>query len=164
MIRAAQAVFLTALGLWVGGMATLAFIVAPTVFRTAPSRGVAGGIFGAILQSFGGVQIILALLCLAALIVLVLKGGLRGKSGSLRIGAVALMLGLVLVSQYHVAPAIAHERETIPNFDALPSGVPQKARFDSLHKWSVRLAGTTLLLGLGLLLCSTATLRSADGA
>ncbi len=163
MIRAAQSIFVTALGLWVGGMATLGIIVAPTVFRTAPSRGVAGAIFGSILQTFGSVQIVLALLCLAALIVLLLKGNLKGKSGPLRIATASIMLALVLVSQYHVGPAIAHERETIPNFDSLPSGVPQKARFDSLHKLSVRLAGATLILGLGLLICSTATLRSADG-
>jgi uncharacterized membrane protein len=164
MIRAAQSIFVSALGLWVGGMATLAFIVAPATFRAAPSRAVAGSIFGSILQSFGSVQIILALLCVASLIVLTLTGGLRGRNGLLRIATVSIMLALVLVSQFHVAPAIARERETIPNFDALPPGVPQKARFDSLHKTSVRLGGVTLFLGLGLLVCATATLRSADGA
>jgi uncharacterized membrane protein len=127
MIRAAQSIFVSALGLWVGGMATLAFIVAPATFRTAPSRAVAGSIFGSILQSFGSVQIVLALLCVASLIVLTLKGGLRGRNGLLRIATVSIMLALVLVSQFHVAPAIARERETIPNFDALPPGVPQKA-------------------------------------
>ena len=38
MKRWAQSIFVSALGIWVGGMAVLGFIVAPTVFRTVSSR------------------------------------------------------------------------------------------------------------------------------
>lgn len=164
MIRGARAVYFTALGIWVGGMATLAFIVAPTLFRTAPTRAVAGTIFGAVLHSFGVMQIALGVLVLASLSVLRIAGEFRGKSAGIRIGAVLLMLLLVCASQFFIAPAVQRERDAIPNFESVPVGVPARAKFDALHAWSVRVAGTTLLLGAGLLIVSAVRTKSSDGA
>jgi hypothetical protein len=56
------------------------------------------------------------------------------------------------------------ERDGIAGFDAVPSGTPQKARFDRLHHLSVQLAGATLLIGLGTLVGSASTVRPSDGA
>jgi uncharacterized membrane protein len=163
MIRSAQSVFVTALGLWVGGMATLGFIVAPTVFKAVPSRLQAGTIFGSVLHNFGTLQIILALLCLASLVALRLAGVLGNRRAAVRIGLVAVMLALVLVSQFYLSPEIVRERESLIGFDSIPAGTPQKARFDRLHRTSVQLAVGNLLLGFGLLLCTTWSLRPSDG-
>jgi hypothetical protein len=100
----------------------------------------------------------------AAVAALMKSGELKMRTGLMRLGVVVVMLLLVCTAQFHIAPALQHERESIPNFDSIPSGVPAKARFDSLHGWSVRLAGTTLLLGAGLLALSAATSKSSDGA
>ena len=164
MIRAARSLYLTSLGLWVGGMATLAFIVAPTLFRTA--RPVAGTVFGAILRSFGVLQIVFGLLALSAVVVLHATGNIRPKTGTLRLGILVLMLLLVCGSQFFIAPAIERERAAVPNFDSVPAGVPARARFDALHRWSVRVAGLTLLLGAGLLIVSAGSpgLKAADGS
>jgi hypothetical protein len=164
MIRAARSLYLTALGLWVGGMATLAFIVAPTLFRTA--RPVAGTVFGSILRTFGVLQIVLALSALASVVVLHASGALRPKTGVLRLGILLLMLLLVCGSQFLIAPAIERERAAVPNFDSIPAGVPARARFDALHRWSVRVAGLTLLLGAGLLIVSAGSseVKAPDGA
>jgi len=164
MIRAARSLYLTCLGLWVGGMATLAFIVAPTLFRTA--RPVAGTVFGSILRSFGMLQIVFAVLALAAVVVLHATGNLRPRTGYVRLGILLLMLLLVCGSQFFIGPAIERERAAVPNFDSVPAGVPARARFDALHRWSVRVAGLTLLLGAGLLVVSAASsdVRAADGA
>lgn len=164
MIRAARAVYFSALGIWVGGMATLAFVVAPTVFRTAATRGEAGKIFGSVLHSFGLMQLVLGVLVLLSLVFLRFSGDLRPGSGPRRIAVVALMLALVCASQFGIAPAIEHERDSIPNFESVPAGVPARAKFDSLHAWSVRIAGCTLLLGAGLLVVSAARAKSHDGA
>lgn len=164
MNRAANAVFLSALGIWVGGMAALGIIVAPAVFRTLPSRLQAGTLFGNVLHGFGTVQIVLGLFCLAALVALKLSGGLGTRRAVLRMAAVGVMLGCVLVTQFYLAPEIVREREGIPGFDAVPSGTPQKARFDRLHHLSVQLASATLLIGLGTLVWSAATVRPDDGA
>ena len=162
MIKAARAFYFTSLGLWVGGMATLAFIVAPTLFRTV--RPVAGTAFGAILRGFGTMQLVLGALVVASVAVMMKAGELKLRTGWIRLGVLAVMLLLVCTAQFYIAPALQHERESIPSFDSIPSGVPAKARFDSLHRWSVRLAGTTLLLGAGLLALSAATSKSSDGA
>ena len=161
MIRTFRALYFTALGLWVGGMATLAFIVAPTLFRTA--RPVAGTVFGAILRGFGTFQLVLGAIAVVAVVLLMRVGELKTRTGAIRLGVLAVMLLLVCTSQFYVGPAIEHERASIANFDAIPSGVPAKARFDSLHRWSVRLAGATLIAGAGLLALSAATSKSSDG-
>ena len=162
MIRVVRALYVTALGLWVGGMATLAFIVAPTLFRT--NRPVAGQLFGAILRAFGPLQLALGAVAVLTTLVLVKAGEVKGRPALTRLGVLGLMLVLVCVSQFYVGPAIERERDLIPNFDAIPSGVPAKARFDSLHRWSVRLAGVTLVAGVGLLALSAAGSKTPDGA
>jgi hypothetical protein len=164
MIRAANAAFLSALGIWEGGMAALGIIVAPAVFRTLPSRLQAGTLFGNVLHAFGTVQIVLGLVCVAALVALKLSGAIGTRRAGLRMAAVVAMLVCVLVSQFYLAPEIVRERDGIAGFDAVPSGTPQKARFDRLHHLSVQLAGATLLLGLGTLAWSAATVRPDDGA
>lgn len=164
MIRTARAFYFTALGLWAGGMAVLAFVVAPTLFRTAPSRGIAGTVFGAVLRNFGPLQIAFGLLSLLAVGVLMKWGDLSLRAGLLRASTLVLMLVLVCAAQFYVGPEIERERAAIPNFDAIPSGVPAKARFDSLHRWSVRLAGVTLIAGVALLAGSAAALKPPDGA
>ena len=164
MKRWVQAVFVSALGIWVGGMAVLGFIVAPTVFRTVPSRLQAGTIFGSILERFGPMQIGLAIVCLACLVALRLLGGLPNRAALIRFGGVAMMLILVLVSHCYLAPAIVREREGIANFDSIPPGTPPKAVFDRLHRASVQVSVATLAIGLGVLVCSALGPKPADGA
>jgi len=162
MNRAARAVYFTALGVWVGGMATLAFVVAPTAFRTV-ARPVAGTIFGAILRSFGPMQLALGIVAALAVAVLMKGGEVRGRSGWIRLSVILVMLLIACNAQFVLGPAIEHERASIPNFDSVPAGVPARARFDSLHAWSVRLASVSLLAGLGLLAWSAATVKPSDG-
>jgi len=163
MIRGASALFHAALGIWVGGMLTLGAVVAPVVFKSVPSRLQAGTIFGNVLQVFGWFQIALAAVCLLCLIVLRIAGGLDNRRAAVRIGAVVVMLVLVCVSQFHLAPEIVQERDRLVGFDSIPSGTPQKARFDTLHHRSVQLAGATLLLGFSVLALSLASSKP-DGA
>jgi hypothetical protein len=163
MIRALHATFLFCLGIWVGGMVTLGLFVAPVLFQTLPSRLQAGTTFGSVLHAFGYFQIALAAACLVCLIVLLLSGGLDSRRAGVRIGAISIMLVLVLISQFHLAPEIVRERNALSGFDAIPSGTPAKARFDRLHRLSVQLAGSTLLLGAGVFAWSATSVKPADG-
>lgn len=164
MKRWAQAIFVTALGIWVGGMATLGLIVAPTVFRTVSSRHLAGTIFGSVLERFGPMQIGLAAVCLLMLAILRLGTALTDRAAAIRLGGILVMLVLVIHSHHHLAPEIVRERESIANFDSIPPGTPQKARFDHLHQTSVRLAVATLVIGVAVLVCSSLGTKPADGA
>ena len=164
MNRAARVVYFTVLGLWVGGMATLAVVVAPALFRNPIPRALAGTLFGSILKSFGPVQIGLGIIASLAVAVLMKGGELRPRSGWLRLAALLVMLLIACNAQFVLGPAIEHERASIPSFDSVPAGVPARARFDSLHAWSVRLASVSLLAGLGLLARSAATVKPSDGA
>jgi hypothetical protein len=163
MNRAARALYFTALGIWVGGMATLGVVVAPTLFRSAP-RALAGTMFGSVLRAFGPFQIALGILAALAVGVLIQGGELRPRSGWIRLSVLLLMLLVALNAQFVLGPAIEHERASIANFDSIPAGVPARARFDSLHAWSVRLASLSLLAGLGLLVWSASTVRASDGS
>jgi hypothetical protein len=163
MKRVARGLYFTALGLWVGGMATLAFI-APTVFKTAPTRAAAGVIFGAILRAFGPVQLVLGIIVAGAIGLLIKGGEWSLRRGLLRLSAVLLMLLVACNAQFVLGPAIERERASIPGFDSVPAGVPARARFDSLHRWSVWLASVSLLAGAGLLARSAATAKDPDGA
>jgi len=162
MNKAARAIYFTALGLWVGGMATLAFVVAPTVFRTVP-RATAGTIFGSVLKAFGPLQIGLGIVAAIAVGILIKGGELKLRSGLLRLGVLAVMLLVACNAQFVLGPAIERERTALVNFDSLPPGVPARARFDSLHKWSVWLGSVSLLAGVGLLVRSAATVKPPDG-
>lgn len=160
MIRAAQSVYFTALGLWVGGLAALGAIVAPTVFRNAPTRTDAGRIFGAVLRTFGIVELVLAGCVLVS-------GGILRKApgmkwGKARTFLVVVVCVLVVVSVCGVDPAVAQAAGQVQQ---LPENDPGREHFQSLHRWSERLAGATLLTGLALLILSGASLKPpSDGA
>lgn len=163
MIRAAQSVYFTALGLWVGGLAVLGAIVAPTVFRNAPTRADAGRIFGAILRTFGIVEVVLAGLVLVSGWALRQAPGMRW--GKARTVLVVLLCVLVVVSVFGVDPAVAQAAVKLQGIQNLPADDPGKAHFDLLHGLSEKLAGTTLLAGLALLILSGASLKPPpDGA
>lgn len=163
MIRAAQSVYFTALGLWVGGLGTLGVIVAPSVFRTAPSRAEAGRIFGSLLRTFGIVELVLAALVLGSACLLRRAPGMRW--GSLRTILVVCICLLAVASVCGVDPAVAHASGQVSDVEKLPDHDPGRIRFQRLHQWSEQLAGATFLAGFALLVLSGASLKPGpDGA
>jgi putative copper export protein len=163
VIRAAQSVYFTALGLWVGGLAALGAIVAPTVFRTAPSRVDAGRIFGAVLRTFGIVEVVLAALVLISAWTIRNVPGMQW--GKLRTFLVVLLCVLVVMSVFGVDPAVAQASGKIGNVERLADDDPGKIHFKTLHRLSELLAGTTLIAGLALLIISGASFKPPpDGA
>ncbi len=156
MIRAALAVYFTALALWVGGLVALSFFAAPMAFRHAPSRAVAGSIFGPTLRAFGYLEMACAALVIVSAAVLHLRDSGEPWARTARLALVALMFLLVVGSTFGVTPAVAQEGERVRH---LPEGHPARARFERLHRWSVRLVGANILAGLALLALSAATLK-----
>lgn len=137
-----NAVYLLALTAWVGGIAFFSFGVAPIIFSVLGAE--AGGKFVRALfpryYAWGATAGAIALP--AAVCGPLAYPELRGPSVAAQ--ALLILAGTFLMFYCGnvLTPAINAAR------DAGPGG---KARFDGLHKRSVRLNGVALLIGLGLL-------------
>ena len=157
MIRAAHAVYFTSLAVWVGGLAALTIVAAPTIFKYAPSRGAAGAIFGPTLRTFAWVELACALLLAASALFISLKDPRSWPVELIRMSLVTIMVLVLFSYAFGVYPAVGAERVRI---EKLPEDDPGRARFNRLHKLSVKLVGANLLAGLALLILSAATIRS----
>jgi hypothetical protein len=143
MIRVARIVLMASLALWVGGLATISFVLAPTAFKVAP-RPVAGQIVGSSLRNFGGVEVVCGVLAIASSLFLRYKTG-RGKPV---VGLVILMLMLTLVYVGVIYPAAATAREEMNNpGPGLQIHGSLEDRFAKLHRTSVALVGANILMG-----------------
>ena len=157
MIRTAHAVYFTSLALWVGGLAALAIVAAPTIFRYSTSREAAGAIFGPILRTFAWVELACALLLVGSSILITLKDPRPGPVEIIRLSIVGFMVLVLFSYAFGIYPAVGAERVKIAK---LAEDDPGRERFNRLHKLSVRLVGTNLFAGLALLILSAATIRS----
>lgn len=154
MIRVAHSVYVTALGLWVGGLAALGTIVAPVVFQKAPSRGDAGRIFGEVIERFGWVELGLSTVVLVSSWILRKSSGPRW--GKVRLMWAFVLTALVAISVFGVTPAVKQASAKLGDVDRVPADDPGKVYFLRLHRASEALASVTLLGGFALLAVSAA--------
>jgi hypothetical protein len=134
-----------ALGTWVGSILFFSFAVAPAAFTVLSNRHDAGAVVGYSLTRLHWSGIIAGLIYLAALV-------LEQKSftGWFRPAAFAviLMIALTFSSQRFVSRRMTVLRAEMGSIDSTPLDSPLRVEFDSLHKASVRIEVTILLLGL----------------
>ncbi len=140
------------LGTWVGSIIFLSFVVAPGAFATLGSRDQAGAVVGMALGRLHLLGLIAGVLFLVARAARALSTG-RGLASlaSPAALAVVVMLLLTLVSQYSVAPRMAHLRVQMGSVDRTPEDNPLRVEFNRLHRVSVRLEVAALLAGLAAL-------------
>lgn len=150
-------VYVLALILWLGGMAVLGAVVAPTIFQVLQAsdpvngRVLAGEAFGAMIGRFhyvaygSGALMLLTLAAMAAL-------GPRPPRFAIRASIVVGMLGVALYSGLVVLERIDQVQEAA---DVLPSRLPptddRRIRFDELHELSTRLMMLNMAAALVLL-------------
>ena len=156
-MRALRFVYVLALAVWLGGMAILGAVVAPTIFQTMQAadpesgRALAGLAFGEMLARFHYIAYSCGALLLAMLVIIALLGP-RPKGFAVRCALVTAMLlvaaysGLVVLTEID---AIQQEAGTLPS--RLAAGDPRRIRFDELHQLSTRLMMVNLIGGLVLL-------------
>ena len=158
MIRVARIVLMASLALWVGGLATISFVLAPTAFKVQPSRQVAGQIVGASLRNFGVVELVCGVLAVSSSIFLRYKTG-RGKPV---VGLLVLMLMITMVYVGIIYPAAALAREEMGQpTRGIQLHASAEDRFSALHRTSVALVGTNILLGA--IALSLAAVARPDG-
>ena len=143
-----------AVSVWVGGIAVLSWLVAPTLFAKLPTRAQAGEIFGHILTRFYILEIALGVFLIAL-------GMLRWKYFQapmgltvVRLMMIGLMVGATLTSQFYIRPQLKSLRIKIGNFETAPVDNPDRILFGKLHQQSVMLMSFNLLgaIVLGMLL------------
>jgi uncharacterized membrane protein len=134
-----------ALGTWVGGIIFLSFVVAPGVFGTVSSRDQAGAVVGLALSRLHILGMIAGIVYLIAAVALARSVGGLVRPAAL---AVILMVLLTFVSQNMVSAKMRRLREEMVSVDATPRENPLRIEFDRLHRVSVHLEGSVLLLGL----------------
>jgi len=156
-VRALRFVYVLALAVWLGGMAILGAVVAPTIFQTMQAadpqsgRALAGLAFGEMLARFHYVAYGCGALLLVMLIVIAVLGP-RPKAFAVRCALITAMLLVAAYSGVAVLgeiDAIQKEVGTLPS--RLPAADPRRIRFDELHQLSTRLMMVNLLGGLALL-------------
>lgn len=142
------------MALWIGGLATLGMVTAPSLFFVLEQRdpeagrALAGLLFGQIFLRF---QQMAWFLGGALLTILGMRAALgpRPRRLAIQVWLVTAMLAISLYAGLMLAPRIETLRAGSPaTMAALPDTDPRKAEFGRLHGLSNGLMGLTLLAGL----------------
>ena len=151
LVRTACALHFLSLALWVGGLAAIALVVAPTAFKVAP-RETAGLLVGASLRAFGRLELILGAVAIFSALICQFVGVWGPRLRWPRILALVAMAFLSIFYTQSIYPRLEEVRGK------------DKPEFDRLHRLSTKVVGATLLLGLVVLGASAATMKSPDGS
>ncbi|HYX69256.1 MAG TPA: DUF4149 domain-containing protein [Terriglobales bacterium] len=142
---------LLALVVWLGALVFFAFVVAPTLFTTLPSRHQAGEVVGRSLAALHWMGLVAGVLfALCSMILSRLTHGAAQPFASRHI-LVYLMLALTLALQFGIMPRMAALSAQMGPLDQVAPSDARRLQFDQLHQWSTRLEGGVLLLGVAVL-------------
>jgi uncharacterized protein DUF4149 len=139
---------LLSLVVWVGGIIFLSFVEAPTAFRVAPTRHMAGTVVGASLSILHWMGLFSGVIFLgSSMLYSSLTTGAARPLAARHLLVFAMLL-LTAISQFGVSTKMASLRTSFQDIDTVAPADPARMQFESLHKWSVRLEVGVLLLGL----------------
>jgi hypothetical protein len=147
-------VYLLAVGMWIGVMAFLSFVVAPTVFGVlGPPQ--AGDVVGAIFPRYYGIGVGLGVAAFAAALFL------RARSQRPTPWAVALLALVVAIGASAWSGAVVHPqaRRLRAALENPAAGTEARAEFDHAHGTAVALNGVAMLAALTSLGAAAAALR-----
>ncbi len=136
-----------ALGTWVGSIIYF-IVITQGIFGVLQSRDQTGLMVGYSLARLHYLGMVAAVLYLVA--GLALAQSVKAFLQPAMIGVV-LMLALTLVTQMRVLPRLAELRTEMVSVDSTPKDNLLRVEFDRLHKTSVRIETTVLLIGIAAL-------------
>ena len=154
MTALAKVGFWLALGLWIGAIVFVSFVVAPAVFTTVPAE-TAGLVMGRIFPLYYAFTAVCGCATLAAALVL-----WRAARGARAWRAVVVMLVVMLTATTY-AGAFVHPRARAlrPLLHDASADASVRPEFDRLHRRAVQLNGLVLLLGVAAIGTAAASLR-----
>lgn len=133
------------MGVWLGGVCLLSFVVAPGAFGILANRDVAGSMVAYTLGRAHFIGLGAGIIYLAANF---LSAASLPNIARLATIAVIIMLLLTVFSQFYVMAHLAELRTQMGSVDRTPATDPLRAEFDKLHQWSVWIESAVLLLGI----------------
>jgi len=148
-------VYLVAIAVWLGSLVFFSFFVAPTLFRTLEPR-LAGDAVSAIFPLYSRLGVACGALAAVSAIALARKREEEGIGGRRFVAVLlALMLVLTIYAGEAIAPRAAELRAAMnaPDLDAAMATARREA-FMAVHRRSVAVNGTVLLLAAALLFAS----------
>jgi len=140
-------VHLLALGLWIGSIVFFSLVTAPGLFGALP-RDQAGQAVSAIFPRYYAFGAGCGLTALLSGLLLGARRVSWGRLLMIELALLALMTGIVLYSGRVVLPQASEARAALDGTRETPAPDAAQARFDALHRRSVLLNGTVLLLGI----------------
>jgi Ca2+/Na+ antiporter len=148
--------YVVALVLWVGGLVVAGALVAPSVFgvlqawNQSQGRVLAGQVFGEVLLRLTWLSYLMGAVMFITLTLHRLLGARPVKYG-IRVGIMALMLVMTMVTGFYLIPQVdAIQAEVSGPVAELPDTDPRRVRFNRLHGLSNILFSITALGGLAL--------------
>jgi hypothetical protein len=148
MSNALRTIEFLCLGVWLGGICLLSFVVAPGAFGILASRDQAGAIVGFTLGRLHFIGIGAGVIYMVAHF---LRMSQFPSVARLAATAVILMLVLTFISQFYVGAHMAGLRQQMGSIERTPADSPLFLQFDRFHHISVWLESAVLLIGLAAL-------------
>ncbi len=140
--------------LWLGSLAFFGIGVAPVIFKTLPSKDLAGALNAVILHRLNMMELSGAVLVGVGFALLFAAS--RDKKTWVSVALLSLMVGLWCIYALILTPQMNGLRTQINSFDApLTTSLPFVQTFRSYHVWYSRLVGTNMITGLILLVWQT---------
>lgn len=153
-------IMLLSLVVWIGGIMFFAFVLAPTVFSVLPTHDLAGRVVNRSLTALHWMGIVSGVVYLITSMTFSRLNVGYLQPFALRHALVVIMLALTLISMFAVASRMEVLRAEMGVIDTVPPNDPLRVEFNQLHRWSTRLEGTVLLLGLAALYLTGKALSS----
>jgi len=148
-------IYLAALGCWLGGIVFFSFFTAPAVFTVLP-RPEAGQLISTIFPRYYMLGYVVGTISLLLVIYLTVARGPR-----IWWGATALALAIGLGITFYAGTIILPRADALRTVTEEPNPDPaRKAEFDNLHRLSVILNGTVLLLNVAAIVGTSGALTA----
>jgi hypothetical protein len=159
VIAACRVLQIVALALWVGAVVFFSFVTAPSLFAALP-REMAGRATAAIFPRYYALGWICGGVASVAVVVPWLLGDVPGRRSLVLLAMLGSMLGVSLYAGRVVLPRASAARMVREDPSRAAEHEAAKVSFDRLHRRSVALNGTVLLLGLAALAVAALPSRS----
>ena len=148
---------LLALIVWIGGVISFAFVLAPTLFSVLPTTKLAGDVVNATLTKLHWMGLVSGVVFLVASLLYNWQKHVQLRPFALSHVFVVLMLAFTMLSQFGITPRMRELRSSPAMMDSAG-----RAEFDGLHAWSTRLESGVLLLGIGVVILTARRFESSN--